>query len=158
MKELKLSNTTRVAIVDDDIFNHLSQYKWHVSNNTTIGRILPRKESGPKTVRISLAQEIMSNRNQMFDHIDRNFLNNQRSNLRPANNSLNAANKEKRAGTSSKYKGVRWHKNTGKWQAAIKIKGKEIYLGLHLTEESAALKYNEAASKYFGEFAVLNPV
>lgn len=60
--------------------------------------------------------------------------------------------------SSSKYKGVDFNKNRKFYRARIAVNYKRIYLGVFSTQEEAALAYNEAAKKYFGEFAVLNVI
>ena len=45
-----------------------------------------------------------------------------------------------------------------KWIASIKVNGKTKTLGSFLHKEEAALAYNNAASLYFGDFAVLNDI
>lgn len=91
-----------------------------------------------------------------YDHRDRNPLNNTRVNLRPANRSLNNANRGKYPGKSSKFKGVCWDKCKNKWLARIKVQREYIFLGRYDDESDAALAYDKAARKYFGEFACLN--
>ena len=54
----------------------------------------------------------------------------------------------------SKYKGVEKTKNT--WYARITVNGDKIYLGSFPTEKEAAMAYDTAASRHFGEFAQLN--
>lgn len=46
----------------------------------------------------------------------------------------------------------------GKWHARICFNRKYMFCGYAETPEKAALKYNDFATKYFGEFAVLNNV
>jgi hypothetical protein len=91
------------------------------------------------------------------DHEDRNGLNNRRLNLRfvtPTQSVQNRdANYNKR---TSQYKGVRKYKQNGRFEARIQVNGRRIHLGSFESEEDAAEAYNEAAQKYFGEFAVLN--
>jgi hypothetical protein len=86
-----------------------------------------------------------------LDHKDGNRANNAISNLRLASDSQNQAN---RKGNRSRGlpKGVTRHR-TGKYQAAIKVGGKAIHLGLHATAERAHAAYVAAARKHYGEFA-----
>src|ERR1700678_3633727 len=92
----------------------------------------------------------------IVDHIDRNKLNNDLSNLRWCSQIENSHNRHKRNNTSSKYKGVGWHKQDKKWIVRIRKDNKCIYLGFFDDEVMAAKKYNEKAIELFGEFASLN--
>jgi len=94
---------------------------------------------------------------EIIDHIDGDKLNNRRSNLRVTTTLQNRLNSKKRSdATSSQYKGVQWRKDEGKWHARITVNKRLISLGYFKDEKDAALTYNEAAKKYFGEFANLN--
>lgn len=98
------------------------------------------------------------------DHKDRNKQNNHYSNLRWCTSQHNNRNRGKRINkkgppTTSKYKGVSWCKQKGKWRVRImanKDTRKEIHLGFFDDEEEAAETYNIAAVKYFKEHAVIN--
>lgn len=101
----------------------------------------------------------------LVDHINRDKLDNRRCNLRLATRAQNEANKRKRrtqAGgkPSSKYKGVSYRKGYKKkpWRAVINYEKRYINIGNFKTEIEAAKAYNEAAKKYFGEFAFLNEI
>ena len=48
-------------------------------------------------------------------------------------------------GGSSKFKGVRWDRNSRKWQSRIYLHGKERSLGYFENEEDAAKQYDIAA-------------
>jgi hypothetical protein len=90
------------------------------------------------------------------DHIDRNPLNNQRSNLRVATAGQNARNASKRRNAqTSAFKGVSLYRN-GKWVAQIQVDRRKVHLGYFATAIDAALAYDGAARRLFGEFAVLN--
>ena len=52
----------------------------------------------------------------------------------------------KKGGSSSKFRGVSWHKAGQKWQAKINIDGKLTRLGFFDDEETAARKYDEHAA------------
>lgn len=63
------------------------------------------------------------------DHIDRNPLNNHPDNLRVANRSENARNKNEQANNTSGVKGVTFCRRTGKWMAQIGHLKKTVFLG-----------------------------
>ena len=50
---------------------------------------------------------------------------------------------------TSGQKGVFWNKATKRWQAGIKIKGKNIYLGRYVDKQDAINARLEAEEKYF---------
>ena len=88
------------------------------------------------------------------DHADHDYENT--GILRLATRSQQAANQRPRG--AKKYKGVYFDKRDGRFYARIKLNYKTISLKGYATEEEAALAYNEAAIKYFGEFAYLNVI
>lgn len=90
------------------------------------------------------------------DHANRNSTDNKAVNLRLATVNQNQRNKKIQKNNTSGYKGVCWDKNRQKWKTHIHVDGKIINLGRFDTKEKAAIAYNEAALKYFGEFAYLN--
>ena len=53
----------------------------------------------------------------------------------------------KRAGYSSKYRGVSWHKGHNKWRAEVRMDGKKVYLGHYDDEFQAALAYDLYVAK-----------
>ncbi len=94
-----------------------------------------------------------------IDHINRNK--NQNLLIRESTRSQNLMNTSKKLTfknqkSSSIYKGVSWHKKHKKWTARITINKVTKNLGTFDSEIEAAKTYNEAALKYFKEFAVLN--
>jgi hypothetical protein len=87
------------------------------------------------------------------DHKNNDRTNNHVSNLRWASHSENNMNKSKEKNNTSGVIGIRLHKKTKKWQARIKINGKEKHLGLFKTLEEAKEVRINAVYKYFGDFA-----
>lgn len=148
MKTLRISNSSLRALIDDEDYFRCSIYNWGFDGG---GRVV--RTTNPQ---IALAHFIM-NTTSMYDHIDRDPLNNQKNNLRLCNKAQNAVNSNKRQGSySSKYKGVAWYKPTNCWKAYSTVKGKQIHLGYFSNEENAARAYDKFVLRRFGEFAVLN--
>jgi hypothetical protein len=92
------------------------------------------------------------------DHINGNKLDNRRSNLRLCTHRDNLNNRPRNKNNKSGYKGVYLHKVNKNWVARIQVNGKYISLGSYSDIIDAAKAYNEAAIKYFGEYAYLNKV
>lgn len=92
------------------------------------------------------------------EHGDVSGLDNRRTNLRLADNSLNLANQRQRSNTASGYKGVSWCKQRKAWYAYINHHGKRTVLGTFRDVRVAAKSYNDAAVNVFGEFAHLNVI
>jgi hypothetical protein len=92
-------------------------------------------------------------RGQFVDHIDGDGLNNRRGNLRFATKAQNGANSRVRVNNTSGFKGVSFHRETGKWRARIWIKGKCHDLRLHPTKEAAAAAFARASQDAHGEFS-----
>lgn len=89
------------------------------------------------------------------DHINGDPLDNRLENLRVASHQENMRNQKKREGTSSKWKGVTWDKQRGKWNAKIRHSYKTINLGRYDDEREAAEAYMFAALELHGDYARL---
>lgn len=93
------------------------------------------------------------------DHESRDKLDNRIQNLRECpTKGHNTINSKPRSDNTSKYKGVTWHKNIGKWHCSVFKQGKRYYVGIFDDVEEAALAYNKKAIELFGEFAYLNDI
>lgn len=91
----------------------------------------------------------------LIDHADQNKSNNRRYNIRPASPLQNMGNRKPNShGKTSRFKGVKKCKNS--WEARITDKGRRITLGRRKSEEEAAMLYDQAAFKKWGEFACVN--
>jgi len=127
----------KFALVDDEDFNLISQYKWytHSSRNTYYART-------DTPTRIMMHQLILSTKNPELepDHINGKGFDNRRLNLRLVTHARNLRNQKKRSGCTSRFLGVHCNCNTGKWESYIKYKGKKLHLGHFQTELEAAEK------------------
>lgn len=150
------------AQVDDEDFERLSKYNWHVG-------ILKKKhyyaitEINGKKYKMHRFVLNETNPKVHVDHEDHNGLNNQKYNLRSGTPAQNQYNKLKQKNTTSKYRGVSWCAKiepSGRcyptWRAQIKFENKVRGLGHFKNEVAAAMAYNAKASEYFKEFANLN--
>ena len=145
-------------MVDDEDFDWLNQWKWHVEKPKIALYAVRNKNKNPKLrTLIKMHQMILKKENGfIIDHIDGNGLNNQRHNLRYSTNSQSAMNRAKPKTGSNKFKGVHKRKTWNRFQAHIGVNGRKMHLGFFKTEIEAAIAYNEAAIKYHGEFARIN--
>jgi hypothetical protein len=91
-----------------------------------------------------------------IDHCDNAKTNNRIDNLRPCDEKGNAGNASSNPRNISGYRGVSRNNRSGKWHAQIKINGKQTYLGRFDNPGEAAMAYDIAAVRHFGEFAKLN--
>jgi hypothetical protein len=145
----------KVALVDDDVFPILNQYKWHFSQ----GYASRMTRHNGKRLVIKMHHEILPARTDIdVDHVNGNTLDNRRANLRYATRSQNNANRHARSKGTSPYKGVCWRPIPKRWKAYIKKDRRQIHLGYFSTQEAAARAYNDAALRLFGAFARLNDV
>lgn len=161
MKELILTDNS-AAIIDDNDFEELSKYNWTRNKSGYVYRMRTKEERNdpnfPKT--ILLHRQIMNvlkeSRKIIIDHKDHDKLNNQRTNLRLCNQSLNGINK-RTFNKETGYKGVQPAFKT-RFRATI-TKDKVYYrLGIFKTAEEAAQAYNDKAIELYGEFAFLNEI
>jgi hypothetical protein len=162
MKEIQLTQG-KVALVDDDMYEYLNQWKWQANKNGNkfyAKRSIKVSQGKQKT--ISMHRFITKNINPKMhtDHLNGNGLDNRKINLRICTNSQNAMNQSKQINNTSGYKGVSYYKNSinKKWMATIKLNNIKIYLGLFIDPKDAASAYNAAAIKFYGEFAKLNKI
>lgn len=150
MRRITLFDGHTEAVVDDEDFERLNRYRWHLVKG------YPARHDGDGKVYMH-AEVLTPPEGMCIDHIDRDPLNNQRSNLRACSYAANMANSGKRRGaTSSRFKGVYWSRAAGKWAANIKVNRRIRYLGVFTSEEDAARAYDVAAREAFGEHAHAN--
>ncbi len=167
MREIYLTKG-KVALVDDKDYDWLNQWKWCANLVHGIWYAKRAIYTGPKgdkkQTMLKMHRVILdvTNRDIFVDHRDHNGLNNQRYNIRKGTQTDNARNKRSAKNATSKYVGVYMNGNPRviykKWVAKLYTKGVYHYLGNFANEEDAARAYNQAAMKYYGEFANLNPV
>lgn len=148
MKYILLTQNKK-AVLDDEDYTKFSSKKWFFD-----GRYASRKNN--KEGKVYLHRLIMGNPNKLLiDHINRNFLDNRKSNLRICTKSQNGMNRSKQKNNTSGFKGVHWDKTNKRW--IVSIKKDNLHINLNFINKVDAInKYNQLAKRYFGEFAYLN--
>jgi hypothetical protein len=144
-----------VALVDDEDFALVaSQGKWQAAQYKSL-------YYARRTIWVAGSWGVVRMHNlitglEFVDHHNGNGLDNRRKNLRAANRSNNGHNASRRSDNTSGFKGVCRHRQSGKWAAAITVRGERVHLGLHEAPELAAQAYDMAAIQRCGDFARTN--
>jgi AP2 domain-containing protein/HNH endonuclease len=141
------------ALVDDGDYARLSKWKWKLVNGYA-KRTDNRVDSGGVICMHRVVNQTPEGKDT--DHKNLNKLDNRKSNLRTCTRSQNFMNRK--TWSKSGYKGVCYDSKKGKWRAEAGPAGTKRWLGYHETKEEAALAYNRAAGKLYGDFAKLNNV
>ena len=149
------------ALVDSDHYEMLSKWKWCFHHTGYAVRTIKTKlPYGRRKSHMVFMHRVVNGtpKGMYTDHINGDKLDNRKGNLRSATKAQSSMNTSPHKKSSSRHKGVVFHKKLGKWQSQIRINGKQKHLGVFEHEDDAALAYNSAAKKHFGEFAKLNNV
>lgn len=156
MKKIKLNNG-RVALVDDEDFDALTNIKWVVTpkGGTAYARGYVRVR-GVGVIAVLMHRYILDPPGKyVVDHINGDGLDNRRENLRACTHTENLQNMRKLGGSSS-YRGVHWDSRRERWVASIRVSGKKTSIGAFEDEVQAAKAYDEVCRKTRGQFARCN--
>jgi len=132
------------------------QHTWNVSaSDGYVATNVGYKEG--KSRRLLMHRFILNPKdNEFIDHKNRVRNDCRRENLRLCTRTENNRNTSKQINTTSMYKGVYWNKNKRKWHSRIMVNRKTIHLGYFDYEIDAAIAYNKASLKFYGEYATIN--
>jgi hypothetical protein len=146
------------TIVDPEDYYRLKKFNWYllIWNKKFYARC-NIKIGSTETKTVSMHRMILNApKGILVDHINGDSLDNRRANLRFATHQQNACNSRKKAGCTSKYRGVSWNKHKKKWRATLQYKGKSVFHKMFDSEIEAARTYDAAAKIHHGIFARLN--
>lgn len=137
MRKIQLTKG-KISLIDDEDFERVSKNKWSYHHTGYVVRGKPQ---------ISLHRFVMNaKKGEFIDHINRNRLDNRKSNLRLATMRQNQYN--------SVYKdGIHWRGDREAWIVRMKVNGKSKYIGYFKNKKEAEVARKEASIKYHGKFS-----
>ena len=139
-----ITTKNHVILIDKDDFEKCKQVSWCVDSKGYANG----KSKTFGTIR--LHRYILNpNKNLQVDHINRNKLDNRKSNLRTVTNQQNHFNRPLNKNNKSGVTGVYFNNQCKKWCAQITINRKTISAGLFEKLEDAVKARNKLKEKYF---------
>jgi len=145
MVEIQLTHGY-VAIIDEEDEGRVRQYRWRPLvqqlNVYAIAR-LPRLRGRQRTLYMHRLV-VEAKRGERVSHRDRNGLHNTRANL-DVRSVLRAGRRLPAGVRMSKYQGVAWDAESGRWEVLLGPPGASVRIGLFSTEEEVARAYDEVA-------------
>lgn len=157
MKKLTLTQGYE-AIVDDDDFEEVTKYRWHVHIKRRHNTYARNSQIGHLHRHIMMLHGVDID-NKVVDHINGNGLDNRFENLRVvASRRENSRNRISRNSSKhSPYTGVTFRKHAKRWAAKLRVYDKSVFLGYFDTAEDAGMAYDRAVLFYFpDESTILN--
>lgn len=155
MKKIYLSNGG-YTIVDDDMYDVLSKYKWkcqkgYATRNAYMGK---NKEGEYIYKTISIHSIVLPGKKGFVtDHINRDRLDNRRSNLRLCTNSQNTFNQSPRKDNSTGVRGVFFDRRNNVYYSQITVNRKVYNLGNFKSLAEAYGAYITHSEHFFGEYS-----
>jgi hypothetical protein len=138
------------TIIDIEDVEKVKRYKWRYGKGYAVTDV-HKKEKWLHHFIIGIPQEGFQ-----VDHINRNKLDNRRSNLRFASSSQNQANRSLSSNNTSGFKGVYYDRRCKKWCSKVGYNNKEKRLGYFDAIEDAVETYDKTALELHGEYACTN--
>jgi excisionase family DNA binding protein len=146
----------RVVVVDECDVDRVSAIRWRIEKRETLERHGNKPYARNREVGYLHKWIVGAGRGVQVDHRNGDTLDNRRSNLRVATRSQNCWNTKVKRGRSV-FKGVSPSGRAGRrWRAQIKKDRRTMFIGAFSTPLEAALAYDDAAVRLFGEFAAPN--
>ena len=153
MKEIPLTQG-QVALVDDEDFERVNQYKWHALLDPNTGKYYAKRRDGNKNTFIIMHRFIMSTpQGLVCDHINGNTLDNRKCNLRNCHKVENNWNRGAQKNNSLGLKNITYRKDINKYRVIIGKNGKTVF-DAHFKSLQDAINARNCASKmYHGEYS-----
>ena len=140
-----------IVKIDKNDLEKCSKLTWHYAKNKDSKYIQTRIKG--KMIKLHRYIMNINNSNLVVDHINRNPLDNRKSNLRICSYKENSFNKSIREDNTSGIAGVSFHKINKKWKAKIKYNNLTIHLGYFEDINEALINRRVAEEILFGEYS-----
>jgi hypothetical protein len=140
----------KFAIVDSCDYERISGWSWFARWSPMTCSYYAMRGPGLSMHRVILG--LKPGDKLQIDHINKDTLDNRRQNIRIATASQNGANRGKNSNNTSGYKGVSFHRASGKWRSQVRVNRIQKNLGLFDSAEDAFRAYCSAAKIHFEEF------
>lgn len=132
-------------LIDKEDIEKCKRYKWHVRKGSSLLYVRANAHKEDISRSINLARYLTNcPRNLQVDHINRNTLDNRKSNLRCVDSFINARNK-----TFKENRNIYWNKSRNKYQVSVRFNNKNISGGYFDDIEDAKIKAKEMRKQYF---------
>lgn len=144
------------ALVDLEDEARLAQYRWRLTRH---GYVIRHDYVGKRQITVYMHREVLGLRYgdpERVDHINRDGLDNRRSNLRLASHAQNMQNRPANGGSSG-YRGVHWDAHHKRWRAVVRHEGRNRHLGYFHCEIVAAAAAEAFRSQHM-PFAMPDPL
>lgn len=141
------------AVIDAADVPLVEAWNWQANATGNTMYAARSEKRGSKTTVFLMHRVILGAKpGTKVDHVNRDGLNNRRSNLRLATHTENMRNSRIQKNNTSGFKGVSRYGDTGRWRACIWADGVKTSLGCFDTPEEAHAAYCEAAKRLHGKF------
>lgn len=142
------TNKNEAFLFDIEDYDLIKDYCWYIDAK---GYVSTKYGEGHIKLHQLIMRDVSLPNGYVIDHIDRNKLNNSKSNLRILSFRENVINKDAPKNNTSGIIGVHWSNNNKRWIAQITVNSKKIYLGSFIDKHDAIVARLKAENKYFGK-------
>lgn len=147
--QVRLTNTSEPMICDKADWERLKNHCWFKAKNGYVATNITC--NGEDAVIYFHHIVLDGKKGEVRDHINRNRLDNRRSNLRIVDATTSVLNRGLSKNNTSGVKGVYFYKRDGKWKAQIMKERKCYPLGTFNNKEDAIKARKEAEIKFYGK-------
>jgi predicted hydrolase (HD superfamily) len=144
VKYIKLTQGKR-AIIDNDDYEYINQFKWRMSSQGYAQSHTRNKETNK--YKTTLMHRVINNTpaELLTDHINHNKLDNRKVNLKTATPLQNQHNRLKHKNNKSGYNGIFWYEKYKYWQ----VQCGRHHIGQYKNLKDAIKARKIAESQYF---------